>query len=258
MIGLALSIFSCKKEEAPVFVDSPVVESYLKPGDSLSVTISRQVAFATNAIYSSENLDSLSVSVTINNNDYLLSPQGNGIYKSNYIVQEGDEYRLHFMFNGQAVSASTTIPSQPSNYSISATTLSIPQMNSSNIGNFTMPDPVELNWDNNDGSYYLVVVENIETNPTPIRDTTGGDGPPDRVFRNQPTTSNTYEIRAMQFQYYGTHRIILFHLNPDYAFLYSDNNSSSQNLSTPQTAITNGLGIFTGINADTLMLEVTQ
>ena len=33
-----------------------------------------------------------------------------------------------------------------------------------------MPDPISLTWDNNDGSYYIVVIENMETTLIPIRD----------------------------------------------------------------------------------------
>lgn len=254
---LSMTLFSCRKENAPVFVDTPVVESYLYPGDSLGVRISRQIAFSSSASYSSSDINALSVTVTVNDTDnYLLTPMGNGVYKSGYRVRQHDRYQLHFSFNDKDVSGSTVIPSRPSGFMASVSTISIPQMGSSTSGPPTMPDPVKLSWNNSDTSYYLVVVENIETNPTPIRDTS--DGRPQMIFRNQPTTSNLYEIRSMSFQYYGTHRLILYHLNPDYAYLYGDNNNSSQTLTTPQSDITNGLGIFTGINSDTLWLEVTQ
>jgi hypothetical protein len=255
LLLLCIPFFSCKKEVAPVFVDSPVIEAYFKSGDPLRVKISRQVAFSSEANYSPENIDSLQLYVNINNIDYPLLPQGNGIYQNTCIATEGESYRLHFEFNGKPVSATTTIPARPVDYTASVTQIAIAQMTSPPTS-FTMPDPVKLSWTNMDDSYYLVVVENIETNPTPIRDT--ADGRPDRIFRNQPTTSATYEIRAMEFQYYGTHRLILYHLNPDYAALYNNTSNSSQSLATPQTDIVNGIGIFTGINADTLLLEVTQ
>ncbi len=247
-----LSFFSCKKESAPVFVDSPVIEAYLKSGDPLRVKISHQVAFSSEANYSPENIDSLQLYINVNDSDYRLLPQGGGIYQNAYIARQGETYRLHFEFGGKQIIASTKIPSRPVNYTASVTQITVPQMGP----NVTMPDPVELNWTNADNSYYLVVVENIASNPVPIHDTT--NGPPNRIFRNQPTTSATYEIRPMSFQYYGWHRLILFHLNPDYAALYNSTSNSSQSLSTPQSDITNGQGIFTGINADTLMLDVTQ
>lgn len=254
MVAAILFETSCSKESVPVFEDTPVVEAYLKPGDPLNVHITRQVAFSSSSAYSSENLDSLLVYIAVNDTDYLLSPMGNGMYRNNYTITSNDELELHFIFNGNEVRGTTSIPVQPVGFTASATSIEVPDMSSGPPS--SMPDPVQLEWENPDGSYYLIVVENIETNPVPVRDT--ADGRPEMVFRNQPTTSNVFEIRSMQFEYYGTHRLILYHLNPDYAYLYSDNNSSSQNLSTPQSDIANGLGIFTGIHSDTLLLEVTQ
>jgi hypothetical protein len=86
----------------------------------------------------------------------------------------------------------------------------------------------------------------------------GGETPPGRFFRNEPTQSNQYEIQFMNFQYLGKHRLILYHLNADYSELYKDNGNSSQNLTNPITNIENGLGIFTGLNADTLLLNVIK
>lgn len=255
-IASAFFWISCKKETVPVFTDTPVVESYLLPGTVMKVKISRQLAFSSDASYSSENIDSLSLSVRVNSVNYPLSPAGDGTYQSSYVIQNNDQLELHFMFDGKEVTGSTSIPSAPTGFTQSATTIAVPDMSSGPPSSGSFPDPVQITWDNPDTSYYLIVVENIESNPTPIRDT--ADGRPEMIFRNQPTTSNIYDIQPMSFQYYGTHRIILYHLNPDYAYLYSDNNASSQNLTTPQSDITNGLGIFTGINADTLLLEVTQ
>jgi len=65
-------------------------------------------------------------------------------------------------------------------------------------------------------------------------------------------------INAMEFEYFGTHRIIIYHVLPDYADLYEQNSTSSQNLENPSTSISNGYGIFTGLNSDTLYLEVTE
>ncbi len=120
-----------------------------------------------------------------------------------------------------------------------------------------MPDPVKITWDNPDGSYYLIVVENLETTLEPIRDF-GGKEPPGHRFKKSPTNSSSEEIREMDFQYFGMHRIILNHVLPDYAALYKQSSTSSQNLTNPSTSITNGYGIFTGLNSDTLYLNIKK
>jgi hypothetical protein len=54
------------------------------------------------------------------------------------------------------------------------------------------------------------------------------------------------------------HAVILYKLNPEYSTLYDDSGNSSINLKAPYSNITNGLGIFTGMNADTLYLNVKK
>lgn len=257
---ILLACQSCKKEEVTEFTDTPIIESYLKPGDHPKVTISRQIPFSSDVSYSSDDIDNLSVQITINNSiTHTLQPTGNGQYIDNsYTMAVGDSYNLSFPFNSKNATAYTYIPTNPANVTQSATEIYIERMDSTSgppTGN--MPDPVEITWDNPDGSYYLVVVECVETVLDPIRDF-GDDGPPSNIFRKQPSNGSSEEIRAMEFQYYGTHRITIYHVLPDYASLYDENSSSSQNLTNPSTSITNGYGIFTGLTSQTLLVEVRE
>lgn len=256
---IAFAFAGCTKEVVE-FTDTPIIESYLKPGDDLQVNISRQIPFASDVTYSADDINNLTVQVTINNTTtHTLQPAGNGQYVDNsYTVAEGDSYELSFQFNSKNVTAYTYVPSDPANATQSVTELYIERMDStSGPPSGGMPDPVEITWDNPDGSYYLLVVECVETTLDPIRDF-GDDGPPSNIFRKQPTNGSSEEIRAMEFQYYGTHRITVYHVLPDYAALYDQNSASSQNLTNPSTSITNGYGIFTGLNSVTLWVEVRE
>lgn len=251
---------SCQKEENSEFNDTPIIESYLKPGDYLNVIIRRQIPFSSNVSYSADDINYLAVQVTLNDTSYTLQPIGNGQYiDSSLIVSEGDNYTLSFQFNSKNVSAYTYIPSKPINVSQSVTQISLEKIDSASVPSFggSMPDPVEITWDNPDNSYYLIVVENIENTLVPIRDF-GDNDPPSNFFRKQPTNASSDQIRTMEFQYFGTHRIIIYHVLPDYASLYDQNSTSSQNLTNPSSSITNGYGIFTGFDADTLWLEVKE
>lgn len=264
--ALTLSILSlfvvagCEKEQVSEFTDSPIIESYLEPGNYLNLKISRQIPFTSDVIYSSDDINNLAINVVYNNATYTLTPLGNGLYvDSSLIVIEGAQYDIHFVYNTKSVTAYTKIPSKPQNYSQSVIQISIERRDSTSgpPTGTTMPDPVELTWDNPDGSLYIVVIDNIETTLDPIRDF-GGIAPPGNRFRKSPTAIPSTEIRAMEFQYYGTHRIVLYHVLPDYASLYDDNSTSSQNLTNPSTSIVNGYGIFTGLNSDTLFIEVKE
>ena len=260
-IALVIGISSCKKENNTQFTDTPILESYLKPGDYLNIKISRQIPFFSDIVYSDDDIAHLIITVTFNNQTEVLQALDNGLYiDSNIIVTEGSSYELGFKFNEKQVYAYTHVPSKPTNFAQSATSISIPRMDSTSsppTGGFSMPEPVALTWDNPDKSYYIVVIENLETSLDAINDF-GDNEAPKNMFREAPTTSAGIEIRSMEFQYYGKHRLILYHVLPDYASLYKENSNSSQNLSNPSTSITNGYGIFTGLNTDTLYLNVVE
>jgi hypothetical protein len=192
---------------------------------------------------------------------YYLTSVGGGIYSdSSLIIKEGVQYTLQFLYNNKVVSAVTTIPNIPKDYTQSVTEISVQKIDENTTftpGSFQMNDPIELKWNNQDNAYFMVIVENMEANPTLIRDTTDSRFQV-RSFRNEPAIINSYAMRDQQFQYFGRHMLTLYRLNPDYAALYNDNSNSSQNLTNPTTNITNGLGIFTGISSDTLYLQVNK
>lgn len=251
---------SCKKENQE-FTDTPIIEAYLETGKLLKVKITRQIPFSSDVVYSTDDIDHLDLSVTFNNTVRTLTALGNGEYiDSSTIVSNNTNYDLSFMYNKKTVSAYTFIPTKPQNLTQSATTYTITRLvvgSGPPTGGFTMPDPVKITWSNTDNSYYLVIVENIEATLDPIRDF-GTNTPPGNRFKKTPTTAADLEINSQEFQYYGTHRIIIYHVLPDYATLYESSSSSSQNLSNPSTSIVNGYGIFTGLDSDTLFLDVEE
>lgn len=255
-----LSQVACEKSETSEFTDSPIIEAYLEPGNFLTVKISRQIPFSEHVQYSGDDINNLMLTVTYDGGTHMLTPLGDGVYiDSSIVVTEGANYSISFQFNSKFVSAYTYIPSKPQNMTQSATEITIEKVDTSTFPpvQTSMPEPIEINWTNTDGSYYLILVENIESTLEPIRDF-GDNAPPGNRFRKSPTNLGMEEIQAMEFQYYGTHRIILYHVLPDYATLYDDNSTSSQNLSNPSSSIVNGYGIFTGLNSDTLYVEVKQ
>ncbi|WP_332368583.1 hypothetical protein [Spirosoma telluris] len=119
---------------------------------------------------------------------------------------------------------------------------------------------IKLTWKNSTSDYYYVVVNTVEANPVPIISNTGSTSVtiPTRQFQSEPQQYDNTTIQSQSFQYFGVYRVVLFHLNPDYAALYKQNSTSTQNISTPPSSITNGLGLFTGINTDTLYVTVKE
>ena len=261
LILFLVAMGSCKKEnEKLAFNDIPVVESYLINNQPVLVKISRKTPSDSNVVFSNDNLDSLKVKIIFDNQTRILPSVGNGVYTDKtFLPQEGITYNLEFEYNNQVVTSSTVIPTKPANYKQSVTQIAMPTFSSGSFSTTrpAMPDPVQLTWTNTDLSYYMIVIENIETTPVAINNF-GSNAAPGRFFRNEPMQVDQYDIPPMNFQYLGRHRLILYHLNADYTDLYKDSGNSSQNLTNPATNIINGLGIFTGLNADTLMLSVTR
>ena len=254
-------ISSCEKETTVNFTDTPIITAFLEPGFPFSLEVDRQIPFAESVNYSDDDINNLTITIDYNGEIRTLIAIDSGIYvDSSIIVTEGDEYKISFSFNEKEVSAYTYIPSKPTNFTQSATTIYIERMDSTlgpPSGGFTQPDPIELSWDNFDDSYYLVLVENMETTLDAIRDFGDAEAPGNR-FKKSPTNTSYQELRSVDFQYFGVHRVILYHVLPDYATLYEENSTSSQNITNPSSSIVNGYGIFTGFSSDTLYVNVLE
>ena len=244
-------IFGCSKENINRdFEDIPVVEGYLYAGKPLEIKVSRQVFYSNNVASSSDNLDSLFVSIFDGNMYYDLIPMGDGTFtNSNIKLSELETFELQLDYNNLPISTQTTIPKKPSNFVSSVSEVYV------SGGNFTGNDPqeLELSWDNPDGSNYFLLIENMDYSYK-IYD--NREVSSNNQFDLMPTQSDYYSIDTRRFLYFGSHRIILFHINPDLAVLYQETDQTSQNISNPPTEFENAFGIFTGINSDTLFINV--
>jgi hypothetical protein len=263
--AFVLALSACEKAKLNSSTDSlnrAVVESYLQPGAVPVVLVKKQIPYGTNdSIQAPVTGLSLRIEAVGSGQSYTLVHTDTSAYAgSGWQPVAGETYRLSFLYNGSMITAETVIPSKPQDFKASASSIK-----GFNFGNFnpgsgsppTFPDPIDLTWTAVSGDYYLVVVENAEASPTLISTDTSGFNPA-RAFRSQPGQTNTYSLQALSFKYYGKHNVILYHLNAEYAALYTSSGTNSTNLTTPYTNVNGGLGIFTGVNADTLRVTVTK
>jgi len=95
----------------------------------------------------------------------------------------------------------------------------------------------------------------MESNPTPIYDNDNISNI-NQLFKLTPTQSGFYSMKTRRFSYYGNQRIVLFNINTDLAALNEESDNTSQNISNPSSEINNAYGVFTGINADTLYVNI--
>ncbi len=247
--------FSCEKvEQQQSDSIKAVVEGYLQPNRKASIKVTKELAYNSNDSIL-QPVEGLEIMLTNKNFSELMTDKGNGIYESNtLIVSEDEEYSIRFYYKETLVTATTTIPIKPENYTTSSSSFLIPSFTPGSGEPPSFPDPITLSWTNLDNGYFLVVVENIESNPTAIFDSTRFELK--KIFRNKPMQTDNYELNMRSFNYYGTHQIIVFNINAEYVSLYEDNGTSSLNIQTPSTNISGGLGIFTGINSDTIIVNV--
>lgn len=236
-----------------------VVEAYLRPGKPIDLTISKESLFVNSTIDTVEYIDGLTVTVSEGENNYLLQSVGNGKYVSDadIVVVPEKVYSLYFTYGDQELTASTYIPSMPGGFKLSAYEIEVDRPVPGSGAPPERPEPIEASWENPNAEYHLVVVTVIDETPEEI-ETPGGVAIRSGSFRNEPNTETSYDIRDASFEYYGMHAVILYKLNPEYATLYEESGSSSLNLKAPYSNVANGLGIFTGVNSDTLYLDVKR
>jgi hypothetical protein len=248
----------CNKGETPEYNDRPVVEAYLASGYTPVVKITRQGSVSSSVAYGNDSIPLLAVFLDVDGTSHQLVFRDSVFTDSALTVEAGKTYRLHFIYNEKETTATTTIPSLPQGFGQSVTSISLDKIDSNTVftpGGFSIPDPVKLGWINADKSYYMTVATNLETNRELVRDTSDVKitAP---SFRNTPSVTDSTDLMPMQFEYFGKYRLVLYHLNEEYAMLYISSGNSSTDLTSPSTNISNGFGIFTGISTDTLFLQV--
>ncbi|MBO0936802.1 hypothetical protein J2I47_09630 [Fibrella sp. HMF5335] len=263
----SITLLSCQETVTTLAPDDkPVIEAYLAPGQPMTVHITKQIPFNADTTGQGQPIAGLALKISSNTATYALRYIGDGLYQSAAEVMPrlGQTYTLAFDYLGQRVTATTQMPTKPAGYQQDVTELirTAPVQGGPGGGpgggGPQQQGAVRLSWQNPTADYYFVVIDNIEATPVLINQNVNPNRPlqQNRRFRNQPTQSDFDDVRGQSFQYYGRHRMVLFHLNPDYAALYKQNSTSTQNIATPPTTVVNGLGIFTGVNTDTLYVNV--
>ncbi len=247
----------------------PIVEAYLVPNQPITIKVKKEIAFNEDLTNKETLIAGLSIKVTgSDGQSYPLKPyQGkDSLYRSesNVKLKVGVTYSLSFDYNGKNISASTTIPTKPTGLKTDITSIVRTRQVITNGFGRDLDEPIDVNltWTNPSNEYHFVVADNIEPKPDLVitlpATSTAAFNEFSRRFRSQPVQGTTTRVRSQQFQYFGKYNVVLLKANPDYAALYNSTGSTSQNISTPPTTITNGLGIFTGINADTLKFQVKE
>ena len=265
--GAFLLVFAaCQETSIATFdAETPVVSSYLYAGqnlDSFRVSLSFSYAREDTLLVT---LDDLDVTISDGDKNFSLVPLGNGYYHSaDLLIETEHSYNMQFEWKGEPVTASTYIPGKRE-AALSATSIEMEKITTGGGfpgGGFTELDPLIVNWENPEGDYYYVLVENLEDAPEYINEFLAQlEEDFGRRFFNitEPEIIDFYRIDPRrEITQFGTHRVIVFRVTPEYAALYETSGFSSQTITEPPSNIDNGLGIFTGVSSDTLYFEVKK
>lgn len=251
----ALLASSCKKQNSADVTDKPVVIAYLTPGQPVSVKVYQQKGLADTATYGAA-ITGLSLSLSNGTQTVTLTENsaGNYTYSNTTFVASGKSYTLKFSYPSGDVSATTTVPVRPVTYTASRTTINIP-LTTSNSPGTTDSIAVTLKWSNPDSLYHAIVFKNDDNNPYNLHPQRNGLV----NFTIDAKTADHYDVYFRTFNYLGVYRAILYSVDKAYGDILTSNaNTTSQRLSNPPGNITNGFGIFAGMQADTIKLTLTQ
>jgi hypothetical protein len=241
-----------------------VLQAYLFQNESVSgIKLTKTISFESSDT-TFENISDAEISIGWNGVSYPLEVDENGLYqykKNDLQINSGETYTITVKYEGKILSSETKVPEKPTGLTLSGTSIAIdPNFTPFGRGSMDAND-IEISWDNPDNDYFYVVIENIEENPEDIQlgFPMPGGGRPNFRFLSQPFQTNTYVLRAMMsIQQYGTHKVKVYRVNKEYAYLYENRTQDSRTLSEPYSNIENGLGIFTAFSHTDATIEVIK
>ena len=262
-----LTIFSAC-EEVPEFQEgksAPVVQAYLYAGEPVDdIRLTELVPFVSD-VEEVPVITDAEVAIISEGNRYSLSPASEleGTYRydgEDLSIESGRTYELEFSYRGELSTAETTVPFPPEETQISQPEISVPQILTRRdlaLIRDSFTQTIDITWNNNNGEYYYVLIENLEENPEVID--VNNSLPRQFSFVSEPTQESIFPLRLfVHYQQYGLHRARLFRVNEEYANLYESLEQDSRNLNEPFSNVRNGLGIFTGFAYDEVYFEVKK
>ncbi len=251
---VSLILVACQDNADNLTPNTAVVEAYLYVNQPVAnIRVTQLVPVGQNTT-DPVPINNAQVRLTSNGQSYLLtlSAGDSGYYHypgTDLVITTGNRYDLEVKYQDQVITASTIAPEKPVGLSLTKDTLRIAPIRSIiDFGNRQTED-LEINWTNPDQNYHFVLVENIEVSPPRINPSDGGGLA--TLLPTDPIRGDNRQLVGAFLVEYGTHRVILFKVNQEYVDLYNSAEQDSRNLNEPLTNLSNGLGIFTCINADT-------
>lgn len=265
-LGIALLV-GCEQTDPDLLESSDlVIEAFLMEGSSeASIQISEITSYYSDSTDEGRDLDHFDVWLVSAGDSTRLQSQEEGLYSTtdSFPILAGESYELAISDDDEWITSETVIPTAPENFSLSTNEIYFYRLSETSgfeerAANIQQ-EPIELTWDNDGTQYVVVKVENIENYFDWVNADQVPEDPEPFLFTTSPEIKSTEILQTgRQFNQFGTYRIVLFHVTAEYAEVVSQDATSSFTLIEPATNIINGKGLFSGMSADTLYLEVRE
>ena len=248
-------LLSCQKTNNNVSgVNRPVVEAYLVPGTKTIVKVYYQ-KYLDDTITYGYPITGLKLNISDGTKNVQLAETtpGNYTWADTTFVQFKKTYSLNFTYQGNIISAKTTVPDRPTGFRASDTLQKVPYRGAGVPNNSIGFVPVTFNWTSPASWYYMLVYKDIST----VLVSTNANST--RAYHDSEVVlgqTSSYQTQATSFSYIGNYKILLYHINQEYSDAINASGGTSLTLTNPSTNVVNGLGIFTSMSADTLNLDV--
>jgi hypothetical protein len=246
---------ACQKTNTNISgIDRPVVEAYLVPGTKTLIRVYYQ-KYLDDTITYGYPITGLKLNLSDGTTTVQLteSTPGNYSWSDTTFIKSKKTYSLNFIYEGKTISATTVMPDKPTGFAETDTLQRVPYR-SGGFGQ-TLPTfvPVNFSWSSPASWFYLMVFKNISTYYVATR---ANSSTPYHDSESLVGQTSVFQIQPQTFTYTGKYRVILFHINKEYNDAISASGGSSLSLTNPSTNVVNGLGIFTSMQADTVLLDV--
>ncbi len=262
---LLISFSSC--ESIPDITENStlLLEGYLYANEPIEhIKVSEIVAYGEDE--SEVNVvNDADVQITYNGNNYLLvlaeGDSGYYYYPDNDLeIKDGETYSISVEYEGKILTASTTVPETPIGLEASDYTIELPQISSerelSQASDYYY-NTVDLTWNNDEGGYFYLIIQNVESNPESINISNRFRW--GYSFITEPTIGNSYTIESFfQVKQFGMHEITLYKVNQEYVDLYETLDEDSRSFTGALSNVNNGLGIFTALSGTKIYLDVEK
>ncbi|MCZ6915387.1 MAG: DUF4249 family protein [Gemmatimonadetes bacterium] len=252
--------------------DLVVVQAFLFAGEAVSdIRLTSTVPLGSDPD-SAPGIDDAAVRLIKDGVIYVLEATGDSgryVYPgSDLSVLDGDVFRLEVDYFGRVAWGETVVPAPPIDVAMDGDTLFAPTLGfggggrgggGGGGGGFnTAGAQLAATWSNPAAMLHFVVVDGLEDDAEPIFPEQFTQRFGRFRFISEPTTDDFFIVNLLLLESLGRHQVRVYRVNQEYAELYENRTQDSRDLNEPPSNITNGLGVFSAFNSETVPFVVAR